>query len=248
VKRFAESSVVRKLTINMIITRLLVPPLLFGLVSVWVACKEPEQSQQNVKSKRQSKNEITPDEPARNILFFGNSLTAGYGVEPEDAFPYIIQKQLDSLVLPYQVINAGLSGETTAGGVGRIEWVLREPVAIMILELGGNDGLRGIDPGESMKNLQEIIDLAQAKYSDIQIIISGMEAPPNMGQEYVTVFRSIFRELSQVNDLPLIPFLLEGVGGEPELNLPDGIHPNERGHKIVAENVWAVLKNLVTEG
>ncbi len=126
--------------------------------------------------------------------------------------------------------------------------MLREPVAIMILELGGNDGLRGIDPGESMKNLQEIIDLAQAKYSDIQIIISGMEAPPNMGQEYVTVFRSIFRELSQVNDLPLIPFLLEGVGGEPELNLPDGIHPNERGHKIVAENVWAVLKNLVTEG
>jgi acyl-CoA thioesterase-1 len=150
--------------------------------------------------------------------------------------------------LPYQVINAGLSGETTAGGVGRIEWVLREPVAIMILELGGNDGLRGIDPGESMKNLQKIIDLAQTKYSDIQIIISGMEAPPNMGQEYVTAFRSIFRELSQVNDLPLIPFLLEGVGGEPELNLPDGIHPNERGHKIVARNVWEVLKNLLTEG
>jgi acyl-CoA thioesterase-1 len=176
------------------------------------------------------------------ILFFGNSLTAGYGVKPEDAFPSIIQKRLDGLVLAYKVINAGLSGETTASGVNRIEWVLREPVAIMILELGANDGLRGIDPEESKINLQEIIDLTQTRYPDIRIIIAGMEAPPNMGQEYVSAFRSIFPELSRMNDLPLIPFLLEGVGGEMELNQQDGIHPNEQGHKIVANNVWEVLE------
>lgn len=229
-------------------TRLLVLSLLFVMALVWIACSEPEQSSHQVKSRQKSQNGISSEEPARIILFFGNSITAGYGVKPEDAFPNLIQKQLDSLELPYKAINAGLSGETTASGVNRIEWVLREPVAIMVLELGGNDGLRGIDPGETKKNLQEIIDLSQAKYSDMRIIIAGMEAPPNMGQQHVAAFRSIFRELSQLNELPLIPFLLEGVGGELELNLPDGIHPNEQGHKIVAENVWAVLKTQVIDG
>ena len=181
------------------------------------------------------------------ILFFGNSLTAGYGVEPENAFPYLIQKRLDSMSLSYKVINAGLSGETTASGVNRIEWVLREPVEFMILELGGNDGLRGIDPVESEKNLQKIIDLAKNSSPGIQIIIAGMEAPPNMGEEYVNTFRSIFRNLSQSNNLPLIPFLLKGVGGEPSLNLTDGIHPNEEGHKIVADNVWAVLERILSK-
>ena len=226
-------------------TRILVISLLFTVQLVWDACREPERFPKKVKSKQESMNGTNTKEPALIILFFGNSLTAGYGIKPEDAFPGIIQKRLDSLVLPYKVINAGLSGETTASGVNRIEWVLREPVAIMILELGGNDGLRGIDPEESKKNLQKIVDLTQTRYPDISIIIAGMEAPPNMGQEYVTAFRSIFPELSQINDLPLIPFLLEGVGGELELNQQDGIHPNEQGHKIVAINVWAVLKEVI---
>lgn len=180
------------------------------------------------------------------MLFFGNSLTAGYGVDPDDAFPYLIQKKLDSLSLPYRVINAGLSGETTASGVNRIDWVLREPVDIMVLELGGNDGLRGIDPKETRKNLQEIIDIALKKYPDMKIIIAGMESPPNMGQQYTNEFRSVFQDLASENQLPLIPFLLAGVGGEPELNLDDGIHPNEQGHVIVAENVWNVLQLQLT--
>lgn len=223
-------------------TRILVFSLLFSVQLIWEACREPERLPIKVKSKQESMKGTKAKDSALIILFFGNSLTAGYGVKPEDAFPSIIQKRLDSLVLAYKVINAGLSGETTASGVNRIEWVLREPVAIMILELGANDGLRGIDPEESKINLQEIIDLTQTKYPDIRIIIAGMEAPPNMGQEYVSAFRSIFPELSQMNDLPLIPFLLEGVGGELELNQQDGIHPNEQGHKIVANNVWEVLE------
>ncbi len=242
-----NGSGVRKLTRNMNKAIFLVISLLITVPLVWT-CSGPEQSSHQVKSIQKSQNGNSTEEPTRVILFFGNSLTAGYGVEPEDAFPNLIQKKLDSLELPYKVINAGLSGETTASGVNRIEWVLREPVEIMILELGGNDGLRGIDPGESRKNLQEIIDLARAKYFDIQIIIAGMEAPPNMGQPYVAVFRSMFGELSELNELPLIPFLLEGVGGEPHLNLMDGIHPNKQGHEIVAKNVWEVLEAQLTEG
>ena len=186
-------------------------------------------------------------QPEKVMLFFGNSLTAGYGVDPDDAFPNLIQTRLDSLDMPYKVINAGLSGETTASGANRIEWVLREPVDIMILELGGNDGLRGIDPGETKKNLQEIISIARAKYPDMKIIIAGMESPPNMGQPYTAAFRSVFQDLASENQLPLIPFLLAGVGGDPELNLDDGIHPNEQGHKIVADNVWMVLEPLLTQ-
>lgn len=217
------------------------------LIAILVSgsCREPERSSSNAKPAKESQILTKKEEPTQGILFFGNSLTAGYGVSSEEAFPVLIQKLLDSLSLSYKVINAGLSGETTASGVNRIEWVLRAPMTIMILELGGNDGLRGIDPIESKKNLQRIIDLAQAKYADIRIIIAGMEAPPNMGQEYISKFRAIFTELSTTNNLPLIPFLLEGVAGDPNLNLEDGIHPNEPGHKIVAKNVWAVLKEVI---
>ena len=212
-----------------------------------VGCGNPDSSKHE--GGVETEPEVVSETPQvqKKILFFGNSLTAGYGVEPEQAFPNLIQQRLDSMGLPYRVINAGLSGETTASGANRIDWVLREPVAIMILELGGNDGLRGIDPAETKKNLQQIISLARNKYSDIQIIVAGMEAPPNMGSEYITAFRNVFSSLAEANSLPLIPFLLEGVGGEPELNLPDGIHPNPEGHKIVADNVWEVLEELLSE-
>lgn len=198
-----------------------------------------------------SPKEISEDTPTAKtatqiILFFGNSLTAGFGVDEELAFPSLIQERLDSLGWPFRVLNAGLSGETTSSGTNRIEWVLREPVAILVLELGGNDGLRGIDPEVVKDNLQEIVDLARAKYPEIKIIVAGMEAPPNMGQQYIQKFRQVFPQIARDNNLPLIPFLLEGVGGENHLNLPDGIHPNEEGHKLVAENVWTVLEPLLT--
>jgi acyl-CoA thioesterase-1 len=213
-----------------------------AILLIWgTSCSQQGSSIQS-DTKIQQDQDTSSMVPSEVILFFGNSLTAGYGVNPEDAFPALLQLKLDSLSLPFKVNNAGLSGETTASGVNRIEWVLREPVSVMVLELGGNDGLRGIDPEETKQNLQEIMDRAWSKYPNMRIILAGMEAPPNMGNQYTTAFRSIFLDLAVKNDVPLIPFLLEGVAGEPEFNLEDGIHPNEAGHKIVADNVWEVLE------
>ena len=179
------------------------------------------------------------------ILFFGNSLTAGLGLKLEEAFPAVLQRKLDSLDLPYVVINAGLSGETTASGKSRVGWVLNQNVDIFVLELGANDGLRGIPLTETRKNLQDIIDVVKEKNPETKILLAGMQIPPNMGQEYTTEFRNIFYELAEKNKVQLIPFLLQNVGGIPELNQDDGIHPTVEGHEIVAENVWAVLKNML---
>jgi acyl-CoA thioesterase-1 len=181
----------------------------------------------------------------KHILFFGNSLTAGFGVNPNQAFPALIGHRIDSLHLPYQVTNAGLSGETTAGGKNRIAWVLRQPVDIFVLELGANDGLRGIPVTETAANLQAIIDAVKAKYPAARIVLAGMQIPPNMGAAYATAFRDTFRKLAEKNKAALIPFLLQGVGGIPGLNQQDGIHPTAEGHKIVANNVWRVLKPLL---
>jgi acyl-CoA thioesterase I len=183
--------------------------------------------------------------PTQTILFFGNSLTAGYGLDPTEAFPALIQNRIDSLNLPYKVINAGNSGETSAGGNSRVDWVLRQPVDIFVLELGGNDGLRGIPVAETRKNLQSIIDKVKAKYPEAKIVLAGMQIPPNMGTRYATDFRGLYPELARQNDLTLIPFLLEGVGGEARLNLKDGIHPTAEGHRILAENVWKVLEGVL---
>ena len=183
----------------------------------------------------------------KNILFFGNSLTAGYGLELSQAFPALIQKRLDSLGMPYRAINAGLSGETTAGGKERIDWLLRQKVDIFVLELGANDGLRGISTKETRRNLQYLIDQVRAKYPDVKIILAGMQIPPNMGPQYAADFRNIYRDLAQKNGTALIPFLLEGVGGIPKLNLPDGIHPTAKGHQIIMENVWKVLEEVIRE-
>ena len=179
------------------------------------------------------------------ILFFGTSLTAGMGLDPNDAYPAVIQKKLDSLDLPYQVVNAGLSGETTASGINRIDWVLNQDVDIFVLELGANDGLRGIPLDETRKNLQAIIDRVRSKNPETKIILAGMQIPPNMGQEYTSEFRNIFPELAKKNNIRLIPFLLEDVAGNSELNQQDGIHPTTKGQKILAENAWEVLEPMV---
>ena len=183
----------------------------------------------------------------KTILFFGNSLTAGYGLdEPSQAFPALIQNKIDSLNLPYKVVNGGVSGETTAGGNGRIDFILKQqPLDVFILELGANDGLRGIPLAESRKNLQAIVDKVKAKYPDVKLVLAGMMVPPNMGKDYGTEFLNIYIDIAKKNNMTLIPFLLEGVGGEDKLNQRDGIHPTEEGHKIVAENVWIELKNIL---
>ncbi|MCU0353567.1 MAG: arylesterase [Cytophagales bacterium] len=184
----------------------------------------------------------------RNILIFGNSLAAGYGLDPAEAFPSLVQQRIDSLNLPYRVIGSGLSGETSAGGLARIGWVLRQPVDVFVLELGANDGLRGLDLAATRRNLQAIMDTVRAKNPDVKLVLAGMQMPPNLGKKYTTDFKSLFPELAQKNNATLIPFLLEGVAGIPALNQPDGIHPTAEGHRIVAENVWAVLKPLLELG
>lgn len=181
----------------------------------------------------------------KTILFFGNSLTAGYGLDPSESFPALIQNKIDSLNLSYKVINAGVSGETSSGGAGRIDWILKQSLDVFVLELGGNDGLRGIPLTETKKNLQGIIDKVKKKYPEAKIVLAGMQIPPNMGQEYTGEFKKIFPELASENNVTLIPFLLQGVGGNPKLNQQDGIHPNKSGETIVAENVWAVLKKII---
>jgi len=215
----------------------------FGIILLFSSCtnnKKPVASDPDNTAK-----ETATVTKKKSIVFFGNSLTAGFGVSPSEAFPAIIQKKIDSLRLPYQVINAGVSGETSSGGKTRIDWILREPIDIFILELGANDGLRGTPLSETKKNLQDIIDKVKAKYPDTKLVFAGMEIPPNMGQAYTTEFRNIYTDLAAKNKMTLIPFLLEGVGGEPELNQADGIHPTAEGHLIVAENVWKQLEKLL---
>ncbi len=179
------------------------------------------------------------------ILFYGDSLTAGYGLSTEEAFPAIIGKKLQEKGMPVKVVNAGLSGETSAGGLNRLEWVLKQPVDIFVLELGANDGLRGLPLEQTQKNLQSIIDKVSAKYPKAKIVIAGMMVPPNMGPDYTASFRKIFPELARKNKAALIPFLLQDVAGQEKLNIADGIHPNVEGHKIVAENVLKVIEPLL---
>lgn len=178
------------------------------------------------------------------ILFFGDSLTAGYGLSTEVAFPALVEESLNKKGKECKVINAGLSGETSAGGLTRIDWVLRQPIDIFILELGANDGLRGLPLEETNKNLQQIIDKVKAKNPEVKIVIAGMMVPPNMGPEYSEQFQKIFPAIAKKNNATLIPFLLKDVGGIEKLNQPDGIHPNVEGHKIVAKNVQEVVEKL----
>lgn len=182
----------------------------------------------------------------KTIVFFGNSLTAGLGVEPDQSFPGIIRQKLQENNLNYKGVNAGLSGETTAGGLGRVDWVLKNnKVDLFVLELGANDGLRGLDIEQTKRNLAAIIAKVRAKEPDAVIVLAGMQMPPNLGPGYTARFKNIFPELAREHDVELIPFLLEGVGGNPKMNQSDGIHPNVEGHKKVAENVWEVLRPLL---
>lgn len=185
------------------------------------------------------------EEQKKTILFFGNSLTAGYGLEEEQSFPSLIQDRIDSLGLKYTVVNAGLSGETTSNGLSRVDWILKQKIDIFVLELGGNDMLRGIDVNSTAGNLKGILEKVKAKYPEVQFIIAGMIAPPNMGADYTAAFAKIYPELTKEFNAGLIPFLLDKVGGYPELNLPDGKHPNAEGQKIVRENVWKVLEDYL---
>lgn len=181
------------------------------------------------------------------VLFLGTSLTAGMGVTSEQAYPALIQAKIDSVGLGFRVVNQGVNGETSAGGLRRIDWLLRQPLAVLVLELGANDMLRGQDVAAMRANLQEIIDRTRVAHPEARIVIAGMQAAPNLGEPYVSEFAAAFVELAEENDAALIPFLLDGVAGIPELNQPDGNHPTDGGQVIVAENVWAVLEPVLRQ-
>jgi acyl-CoA thioesterase I len=179
------------------------------------------------------------------VLFVGTSLTAGYGVGEDMAYPAIIQEKIDAAGLPFQVVNAGISGETSAGGLRRIDWSLQQPIDVLVLELGANDGLRGLDPAAMRSNLDEIMRRTRSRHPDADIVLVGMEAPPNLGADYTTRFRQVFVDLAREYRATLVPFLLEGVAGEATLNIDDGIHPNPRGHRLLAETVWRQLQPVL---
>lgn len=183
-------------------------------------------------------------EPIR-ILFFGDSLTAGYGLDPSQAYPALIQKKIDEAGLSAKVQVGAVSGDTSAGGLRRVDWMLRQPVDVFVLALGANDGLRGVDPAATRENLGKILKRVRAKYPEAALVVAGMRLPPSLGASHVESFEAIYPDLAKAHEATLIPDLLKGVGGVVALNLPDRIHPNAKGHKILADTVWAGIKPMV---
>jgi len=199
---------------------------------------------------------VAPRAPARfpraveadsrsTVVFLGNSLTAGLGVDPREAFPARVQVKIDDAGLAFRVINAGVSGETTSGGLRRLDWILDQSPDVLVVALGANDALRGAPPATVRANLQQIIDRTRARLPDAAIVIVGMLAPPNLGPTYTHEFEDVFPALAEANNLPLVPFLLEGVAADRELNQADGMHPTAAGHEILAETVWKVLEPVL---
>jgi acyl-CoA thioesterase-1 len=184
----------------------------------------------------------------KRIVILGDSITAGYGLDPQQAYPALLQKEIDAAVSPYTVVNAGVSGDTTAGGLRRVDWALGKAGAeILVIALGGNDGLRGISPAQTAENLAGIIDKARAKNPEMKVLVAGMEMPGNMGAEFISQFKAVFPKVAADKRAVLIPFLLDGVGGDEKLNQPDRIHPTEEGQRKVAENVWKLLEGLLSK-
>jgi acyl-CoA thioesterase-1 len=224
---------------------------ILGALLILGACGQPASETGDTKSEPLATRETSAEAEAATashpILFFGDSITAGYGLEDGLAFPALIQEKIEEAGWRFEVVNAGLSGDTSAGGLRRIDWLLREPVDVLILELGGNDGLRGTSPEVTKQNLQAIINQVRLKNTDTRIILAGMQIPPNLGQAHTRRFQEIFPELAESNDAVLIPFLLKDVGGIRSLNQTDGIHPTAEGHRIIAETVWDTLKPILAE-
>jgi acyl-CoA thioesterase-1 len=181
----------------------------------------------------------------KSLVVLGDSLSAGFGVDLSEAWPARIQEKIREAGLPWKLVNAGLSGDTSAGGLRRLDWILRRPVDALLLELGSNDGLRGLPLEATRTNLQTVIERTRAKYPKVRIVLAGMKMPENLGEAYTRQFETLYRDLAETNKVALIPFLLDGVGGRAELNLPDQIHPNVEGHRHVATNVWKVLQPVL---
>lgn len=219
--------------------------LLIFSISLGISCTQKNRNQD--KSGGEAATQPEPESETPVVLFFGDSITAGYQLDPVLAFPAIIQQKMDTAGYKFKSVNAGLSGETSAGGLRRIDWILRTPPAVFVLELGGNDGLRGVPLDQTKENLTAIIKKVRSANPEVKIMLAGMQIPPNLGADYAGAFKTLFAELAEAEKVVLIPFLLEGVGGDPELNLPDMIHPNEEGHKILAGTIWKYLQPVLED-
>lgn len=225
--------------------------LLLMLTLLSLGCQQSSQPSQSA----QNTNPLATPAPATistssdelpTIVAFGDSLTAGFGLSDDQSYTTLLQRKLDANGYRYRVVNAGVSGDTSAGGARRIDWALQSGnVKVLILELGGNDGLRGLPVEEMKKNLEQVIQRAQAR--GVIVLLAGMEAPPNFGVSYTQEFRQAFRDLAKQYKTPFIPFVLDGVGGNPRMNQPDGIHPNAEGEKVMTETVWRTLEPLLTK-
>jgi acyl-CoA thioesterase-1 len=217
------------------------PVVLSALCAAAIGCEQPKDEPAADTPPSQS------DMPRRSILFLGTSLTAGYGLDPEQAYPALIQRKIDSAGLDYRVVNAGVSGETSASALRRVDWLLQQPVSVLVVETGANDGLRGLSPDSLRSNIQAIFDRARRLQPSARLVLLGMQVPPNYGRVYSQQFRSLYPALAESNGAVLVPFLLEGVGGVNALNQPDGVHPTADGQRRMAETVWRVLEPLLRE-
>jgi len=225
--------------------RLITLRIIAGPALLWLAgCGEGGASRRPASAPPAAPAEV-PAPSTPTIVFLGTSLTAGLGLDPDSAYPALLQRQLDQAGLHYRVVNAGVSGESSAGALARVDWILRANPKVLVLETGANDGLRGQDPDSIEANIQAIIDRVRERSPSTRIILAGMEAMPNLGARYVKRFRAIYPAVAARNHLLLIPFLLAGVAGIDSLNQQDGIHPNNTGERLVAQNVWAVLKGVL---
>lgn len=186
-----------------------------------------------------------PSPVAPKIVILGDSLTAGLGLEPSQAFPSLLQERLHEAGMPYRVVNAGVSGDTTAGGLRRLDWSIEGDTRVLVVALGGNDGLRGLPIEETRRNLDQIITRAKAR--GITVVLAGMEAPPNYGRQYTDAFRQVFTDLASTHEVAFIPFLLDGVAGDPALNQRDGIHPNAEGARRVERLVWRAVEPALAQ-
>jgi len=186
-----------------------------------------------------------PSAARPTLLILGDSLGAGYGVDPDEAWPALIQQKLTGAHLPFQLVNASVSGDTTAGGMRRLDWQLKRPPEVLLIELGGNDGLRGLPPASTRSNLTAIITRTRAKKPDVLVVLAGLQMPANMGADYTAEFAALFPSVAEDQKVTLIPNLLANVGGVPDLNQPDLIHPTAIGHQLVASNVWTVLEPVL---
>jgi acyl-CoA thioesterase I len=215
--------------------------IVLGLVSALAGCEQPRGES----PEKAAPPEAGSQRPA--VLFLGTSLTAGLGLEPEQAYPALIQQKIDSAGLKYRVINAGVSGETSAGALRRVDWLFRQPVSVLVVETGANDGLRGLPPDSLQANIQAIFDRTRQLQPPPRLVLLGMRMPPNYGRAYTQRFQEVYRDVARKNDAALVLFLLEGVAGTPSLNQPDGIHPTAEGQRRIAATVWRVLEPVLQE-